>query len=244
MRVLVGLMILGFAVFIAGSLIVYVIIYNSIIKKRITRGETGGRQLPSPKNILLVVLSIAVVVAITITVINVLSASVYVDTGKLNTATDVSSRDWDVVSYTSEELADSNMAVYAQAFETGKLQGYTKEESAEGDFRYVLFKSEDSFDILHPAFVLFVEYTGDEDYGYFTDETGVFSLQAKGTGVSSSTCGEASDYYFAAGNYEHSTAFCTYSLGLYKSDENMKYDIENGGISSADTYIDIDIIME
>lgn len=238
-----ALMILGFALFIAGSLIAYVIVYNCIIKKRIQRGETGGRQWPSPKNVLLVVLSIAVVIALTITVINVVSAWLYTN----NTDSGVSeanTQSLDVVSYTSEELKDSNMAVYASAFETGELKGYTKEESTEGDFHYVLFKSEDTYDVLHPAFVMFVEYTGDEEYGYFADEIGLYGYEVAGTSVATSTCGDASEYYFVAGNYDWYDVFCNYSLGLYKSDKNMKFDIENGGVPSADTYIDIDITME
>lgn len=234
-----ALMILGFALFIAGSLIAYVIVYNCIIKKRIQRGETGGRQWPSPKNVLLVVLSITVVIALIITIINVISAHTYIN--NTSACMNERSQDWDSVSYTAEELMDSNMAVYASAFETGELTGYTKEEKTEADFRYLLFVSKEDYNILHPTFVLFVEYTGDEDYGYFADETGFFNLY-DGMGISSGSCGESSEYYFVAGNYDRHVKSCTYTLGLYKNEESIKADYAE--IINADTYIDIDITME
>lgn len=204
-----GICLAFIAVSVIAGLIVYTAIYNAKIKRRLAQGITTGKQWPQPKNIVLIILIVALSIVCVVSVINGFGNSNYPPVN-MNTIGYAES-------FLSYELQSSPYEYYIEAFETGKLSGYTLTEATEDEFHYMYFRSESYFDLLHPSFVLFVEYTGDEDYKGYIDS----SVISFGTafGVSGMDCGETSEYFCVVGNVDHMQGHdVTYQLYLYNTE--------------------------
>lgn len=232
---LTGVLLLGIIFIVGITLIAYKLIYNIAINRRLSQGIVDGRQWPSPKSVLLSVLIVILLVIIVIFAIGMSNQNA--ENIKSNY-----SQAYDVITHTSDELDGTAMEIYKDAYTTGKLSGYTKEEKTEGDFHYVCFKSEDGYDALHPAFVMFVEYIGVDDFEGYMDISSID--RANYSLVCGSSCGETSDYYFVAGNFNYYDASCTYSLGLYKDYSALKKAYDNQLLDKADEIFEITINMD
>lgn len=236
---LLALMILTFAFFIGLILILYNVIYNYRIKKRMERGETGGRQWPTPRNVLFVVLIIAVVIALTITAISVLTSNQHVPHVSPSHYEPVVSKDCFSQFYRSEDLLQSDMSVYAGIYPDGNLSEYVKNEYTEGEFRCVVYTNKSSLSPM-PDFVAFVEYAGDGEFEKVVEYTRMEQGHPQVVN-SGGSCEDVSEYYFIAGNFSDYTTGCTQSIGLYKDAEKAQHDIENDSLENADVFIDIKI---
>lgn len=132
--------------------LIYWFAYNQHVKRMIEHPELGGRPWPSPMKVLLVELLVLAVLLVG----GVVSNIVQVDH---NTRT-VNEMPLEVATYADDELADTWMETYAVGV-AEELPGYTLEEYNETDWSYRLFTAEDP-DTMHPAFLLFAVYTGEE----------------------------------------------------------------------------------
>ncbi len=228
------LLILGIIFIVGATLIVYKVIYNLVIKRRLSQGLVDGRQWPSPKSILLSVLIAILLIIIVISSIGIPNK----DTSSIKTNYN---QLCNVVTHTSDELNGTAMGIYKNAYSTGKLSGYTKEEQTKGNFHYICFKSDDGYDALHPAFVMFVEYIGSDDFEGYMDISSINSDD--GSWGYDSSCGETSDYYFVAGNFDYDTISCTYTLGLYNDYSALQKAYDNQSFDNADEVFEITIDM-
>ena len=236
-----ALMILAFAFCIGGILIIYNLIYNFRIKKRMERGETGGRQWPTPKNVLFVVLVAAVIIALIITALNVMAVDTFVNNTSSGTHEVIENAVCSSQFYRSEDLLQSELSVFAEIYPDGNLEGYERNERTEGDFRYIVYKN-GSYNSLMPDFVAFVEYVGDGEFEKVVQYT--FMEQGRSQIANSAgSCEDVSDYYFIAGNFSDDTTGCTQSIGLYKDAEKAQQDIESDkeDLLNADVAIEINI---
>lgn len=202
---------------VTAGLIVYTVIYNARIKKRLSQGITTGRQWPQPKNIAMIILIVTLSIVCVVTVLTSFPRTRYSDVNVNNIGT--------IESYLSSELDGTPYEHYIDAYETGKLTGYTLTEASDDEFSYKYFRSETYFDLLHPSFVLFVEYTGNENHTGYIESTSI--SYSKELGASSMECSETSDYICVIGNVNHTEGHnATYQLNLYKTE--------------ADAYIEFD----
>ncbi len=218
-----GIFLAFIAVSVIAGLIIYTAIYNAKIKRRLEQGITTGKQWPQPKNIVLIILivtlSISCVVAIISSFPRVKNSTVNVN----NIGT--------VESYLSSELRETPYEHYIKAYETGKLSGYTLTEATEDEFSYKYFRSENYFNLNHPSFVLFVEYTGDENLKGYIDSSSIFYETE--AGVSGMICGETSDFFCIIGNVNHDMGHeVTYNLNLYDTEASAYKEFER--ISSSE----------
>lgn len=191
------------------GLIVYTTIYNAKIKRRLEQGITTGKQWPQPKNIVLIILIAALTIVCVVTILTSFPRAKYSHINVNNIGT--------VESYLSSELEGTPYEHYIEAYETGKLTGYTLTEATEDEFSYKYFRSENYFNLIHPSFVLFVDYTGEENYNGYIDSSAISFGGA--VGVSGSNCGETSDYFCIIGNVNHLEGHSTtYNLNLYSTE--------------------------
>lgn len=191
------------------GLIIYSAIYNARIRRRLSQGITTGKQWPQPKNILMIILITSLSI---VCIVSVISAFPRVRNANLNV-----NNIGTVESYQSYELKGSPYEHYIEAYETGKLTGYTLTEASDDEFSYKYFRSDSYFNLLHPSFVLFVEYTGDENLTGYIDSASI--SYGKELGTSSMECSEVSDYFCVIGNVNHNEGHsATYQLNLYKTE--------------------------
>ena len=199
------------------GLIVYTTIYNAKIKRRLEQGITTGKQWPQPKNIVLIILIAALSIACVVTILTSFPRAKYSHINVNNIGT--------VESYLSSELEGTPYEHYIEAYETGKLTGYTLTEATEDEFSYKYFRSDDYFNLLHPSFVLFVDYNGSEKLTGFIDSGSI----SYGTefGTEGKVCGETSDYFCIIGNVNHYEGHSvTYSLNLYSTESEAFKEFE------------------
>lgn len=206
------------------GLVAYKAIYNARIKRRLFQGDTTGKQWPQPRNVVLTVLIVALSIVCVASVLSGFAErrQTYVNINHIG----------DVQSYRPHELPDSQYDHLLEAYETGSLSGYTLTEGTEGDFHYLYFRSEHYFDLLHPSFVLFVEYVGEQDYGWVNETTGIsFGTES---GFSGSSCCETAPYFCVVGNVNHAEGHsATYQLSLYAAQADVKKDFDGDTTANA-----------
>lgn len=212
-----GIFLAFIIVSVIAGVIVYTALYNAKIKRRLEQGITTGRQWPQPKNIVLIILIAALSI---ICVISVIKGFKRTNTPPVN----INNIGY-AESFLSYELKDSQFEHYIEAYETGKLSGYTLTEATEDEFTYKYFRSEDYFNLLHPSFVLFVDYIGTDELTGFIDSSSI----SYGTelGVSGQNCGETSDYFCIIGNVNHLEGHsATYNLNLFGTEDEALKEFE------------------
>lgn len=223
-----GIFLVFIAISVIVGLIVYTTIYNARIKRRLSQGDTTGRQWPQPKNIVLIILIVALIIVSVVSVIGGFGNMKQVPVNINHIGA--------VESYLSYELQGSQYEHYIEAYETGKLNGYTLTEATEGEFHYMYFRSENYFDLLHPSFVLFIEYTGKEEYKGYVDSYAI--SYGSEFGVSGKECGETADYFCVVGNVNHAEGHdVTYQLALYNTETDALENFENEVIANSEKTI-------
>ncbi len=210
--IIFGLLLIFIIASVIIGLVIYTIIYNTAIKRKLSQGITTGRQWPQPKNIVLIILIVALSIACVVTILTSFPRTKYPDVNVNNIGT--------VESYLSHELQGTPYEHYIEAYETGKLSGYTLTEATEDEFSYKYFRSESCFDLLHPSFVLFVEYIGSDELTGFIDSSSI--SYGTGLGASGMICGETSDYFCIIGNVNHLEGHdVTYTLSLFSTESEV-----------------------
>ncbi|MBQ3544625.1 MAG: hypothetical protein IJA34_06535 [Lachnospiraceae bacterium] len=211
------------------SLAIYTFMYNKSIEAKLKKGDKSGIQWPEPKNIVLVIMTVLVVVS---GIINLLSS----DSGSgqvVNVNQYV-----DYATYTSKDIVGSSAENYVEAFEKGELKGYKKEEKTENNFHYIYFVSEEDYDILHPSFILFVEYVGEKEYKCYMDEAKVYLDE--GNNFSSSGGGENEEYYVVVGNIDLDSGYgFKYEMGMYEDEAKMEKEVNEDCLKDASERVSI-----
>lgn len=140
-----NLLILGIAVAVVVRL--YLSVYNRIINARIAQGRQGCR-LPEPGSFLYILLIGALIILL-------LSAG----SGLVQTvSSDASDMRCYLQAFPEEELPDSWAGVYTKE----QNPGYTRREAEDGLFSFIIFESSEPYDGLHPDFLIWVSYRGEE----------------------------------------------------------------------------------
>lgn len=218
MAVLVLFFLIGIIALIIFSLVVYTYLYNRKIKQVFEAGDTSGRQWPAPKNVIGMILIIILILYGIISIVH--NSEKQGQTGNVSINYEAGN-----AFYTADTLKGTYAENYVQAFETGMLTGYEMTEKTEGNFHYMCFLSSDDYDSLHPGFILFIEYIGNEEYeAYRADNTEYIN---DNNNFSYSDWGEASEYYCVIGNIDfdkYEKYSCT--LALYDTSKNMEEDID------------------
>lgn len=169
MLILLGLILIGTIVLTLVISAIYLGIYQRNINKQLRTG-VKAKKLPAPLSVFIGVL--VTTLWVSGTVICVIGATLYLT---LPTASVTGNTDINEVTttfshwYTPEEIPDTYAALYQ-----GKedLPGYAKFQKTDGDFSYTYYISESSYDILHPKCIVFLEYTGNEDYDFYEFHSG------------------------------------------------------------------------
>lgn len=211
------------------SLVVYTFVYNRRIARNFNMGKVSGKQWPAPKNIVLIVL----VVFLTIfCLLNIISKN------ENNQTDTLVNQNMSYISYTSDEIEGTYAENYVEAFLEGELSGYRKVEKTEDDFHYMYFISEQGYDILHPSFILFVEYIGENEYKGYMDKSTIYINEDNNYGSSSGN--EVAEFYCVIGNinFEENAGF-SYELALYEDTNEMKMDFEDEKLQKAEKKIEI-----
>lgn len=226
--------ILGIIILVFISILVYTAIYNAKISRQLQQKNMVGKQWPSPRNVVLTVVIIILAICFIGSILN--------NKGDSQTVVYSANQYADYVSYTSDEIKNTAYKHYTEAFETGELAGYDKIEKTEGDFHYMYFISSEKYNILHPSFILFVEYTGDKKISGYLDESRIYHDEGNSWGGCGG--GNAADYYCVIGNINFETYMgFSYRLSVYddtsklgedKRDEESKW---KNGIDSIDIWI-------
>lgn len=211
------------------SLAIYTFMYNKSIEAKLKKGDKSGIQWPEPKNIVLVIMTVLVVVS---GIMNLLS-----DDGgsvqKINVNQYV-----DYATYKSKDIIGTSAENYIEAFEKGELKGYKKEEKTENNFHYMYFVSEEEYDIIHPSFVLFVEYVGENEYKCYMDEAKVYLDE--GNNFSSAGGGTSEKYYVVVGNINLDNGYgFEYEIGLYEDETKMEKESDEDCLKGASERVSI-----
>ncbi len=189
--------------------IVYLLVYQHVINKRLYEQKTDGKKLLSPRTF-----SIAALVAVLLIFgigTAVMRLSVGSSTGIENKYLNAT---YDFTVHSSGNIVDS----YAAGYSTEKNAGYERHEETIGDIKFIYFTSKDSFDIFHPSYIIFAEYVGNDtsvvSYGYdgrYLSDAGtkICSKGASGAKIQKSICITGS-----------ASLDCTFSLTIYLYDDS------------------------
>lgn len=221
--------ILGISIVLVLAIVIFILyttIYNAKIAKQLQKGMTKGKQWPAPKNIVLG----AVIICL---IINFLASN---NNGNYNEQVYSVNQFTDYVEYTSEEIKGTVYEQYTVAYETGELAGYEKVEKTENNFHYVYFISEE-YDILHPTFILFVEYVGENNNLRYTSESKI--QESEGNSWGSGSGGNTSEYYCVIGNMDLGKIDgFNYTLALYDDSVEVE-DIKKDNMENTSDNISI-----
>ena len=195
--------------------LIYWFAYNRHVKRLMEHPEPGGKPWPSPGKVLVVELLVLAVGAMVVFVANLTYTTFQISDSWEGQETPV-----EVATYESGELSGTWLEQYT-AGTAGELPGYTLREYDAERWHYLFYEAEEP-DSMHPAFLLYTIYVGEEDYAGCVCET---ALGDAGMRDSSAFCGEVPDYYLTVGN-ERSAACEALELrtALYTDAEAMTAD--------------------
>lgn len=138
----------------AVAVVIYRAVYQNSINKRLNNGEIRHHRMPSPFTFTLVAVITALVAAVAVTAFMPSSGDVIIPDEYRNAVFD------------AEGYNPNEMTGYRTAYSIDGNPGYTKQVEQKGDVRFTCFVREDDFDLYHPSFIVFAEYTGDKNILY------------------------------------------------------------------------------
>ena len=209
------------------AVFIYMLIYNHRINKQLNGEKQYKHRSVNPQSIIIIVLCIMLVV------ISALSIASSINQGK---TTEDELDKCSSIFYTADEFRESSLSIYESAYKNGELLGYDKTEKNDGNFHYILFEKEETYDTLQPDFIMFIEYKGKEDFSESLVKDSMFSYH-NGT-ESMISYDEPTEYYFVCANTEDSIDY-SFSLGLYKDKIVRDKDFDNVTLINADELFEI-----
>lgn len=230
------LIIIPLVVIAVVALLIYTAVYNHRIKKQLSGEATYKHQYIEPKSIIIIILSIMLVIMMI-----ALTGVWNYKNPKIN------SDKYQSQFYSSEELENTPFSIYKNLYSrdslnhyTAKpLEGYTREEKTEDNFRYILYKSEDDYiSALYPTFIMFVEYTGNKSYeGCVAMDSMQFG---DGSHETATLPDEIPEYFFVCGNADKNVDYA-FTLGLYSERAVAQSDFDEQNCVGADELFEITI---
>lgn len=201
---------------IAAPTFIYVKIYQGRINKRISNiNDKSSKQMLEPFRFCIIWSASVVILSILFIVIinNAVNSDISDSLGS-----------YYFEIYEGDEIPES----YIANFSMEENAGYVKAEKEEKDFRVTAFYSKEDYDGLHPSFIVYVQYTGNEEYvaqdvyGSFGDNNGLSSGQGY-------TGGDGERIICFAGYINEEAEFITSFKGrvYYMDEDNMKLSKEN-----------------
>lgn len=201
-----ALTIFGLILFVTAAVVIAVItiylgIYRRNINKAVDQSGKVHRKMPAPYKVALGV--IAVVLVTYIVILAVLRAG--------GAGNDIPESYYDG-KYTFKEYSSEGMTGGLSVYSIKENPGYEKFVEEKNNLRITYFLSETPYDTLHPTFLVYVEYTGEEEaeyygyYGEFQTDSGAGLMGAGGAGA------EYNDYVVFVGNHNMP---CQFALNMY-----------------------------
>lgn len=188
--------------------------YNTKYKANSNEEYKSRKSMPSPGSIAKVGIIFVLSILFILFILNVYG---------MNNATTSDYQDNTIIeykTYTSEQIKNTAYEQYVSAYYNKKLTGYSVIEKEEDDIKYMLFISEGEYTSLHPAFIMFVSYAGEDEIKYYMDENKICFNEERN--VTTGGMGMASEYYCIIGNmnFDNISHFI-YKISLY-SDGNIE----------------------
>lgn len=161
--------------------VVYFFLYQFLINRRLKTGKKG-KSIPTPR------------VGIVISVILIMILVPILLSGNKTYPNAATIADCDV--FRSDTIPETYATVYKKGED---ISGYNRYELVDGNFLYTYYMSITEFDVLHPKFIIFVEYIGENENDIYKISSG-FSYVDGGCAYTSSGEAKANDYYCIVGN--------------------------------------------
>lgn len=164
----IGISIIGFILLALFISVIYFCIYQYSINKQLQTG-TKKKTLPTPLNVCITVL------IVTLLTIVIISTGLIVYQNVNHTSYDKAYTNFNSAKtvysdcYTSDDISDTYAALYE---EKNELPGYTKYQKTDGAFLYTYYISNTDYDILHPKCIVFLEYSGTDNYDLYAIDSG------------------------------------------------------------------------
>jgi len=220
-----GVMIFVAIAIIAVAVVIYLIIYRRRINKQLNGEAVKSRRLPSP-----LAFSISTVLVVAVVFAGVTAFMALTDFG----AEKIPAEYRNAV-YEYQAFSPSQMTGYRRFYSLYENPGYTKTVEQRGDIRFTCFASDNTFDFYHPAFIIYAEYTGDNDILYYGVQGDYFlpdERQMTGKGHAGS---EFEDYICVIGTSSIQSRFeltvYLYDSGLKSSEDKGEYAVASEAIS-------------
>ncbi len=135
-------------------IVLYMIFYMYRINKQLRDDTRKSCKLPSPLTFLIVTV-IVMLVAVTGSALNMASGyEVKVP------------EEYMVATYEYRDYNPNQMTGCRSLYSLDENPGYSKTVEQKGDIKFSVFTRTDSFDIFHPSFIIYAEYTGINDILY------------------------------------------------------------------------------
>jgi len=209
MRVAIGSMIIIAIIVVVVAIASYRLFYQYKINKQLQDESTKYRTSLSP-----LTFSIIFGFAVLIVFAGMLTIMALTDFGAVKVSAVYRNAIYDYQDYNPDQMTG-----YRSTYSIEENLGYIKNVEQKGDIRFTYFIREDNFDIFHPTFIIYVEYTGDKEILYrgvqgdFTVENDM-PISNRG-----SAGGEFKNYLCVFGN---ATIQSTFDLTVYLYDSNLK----------------------
>lgn len=198
---IVLLLLLFAAVLAVIGVVVYFILYQKRINQALVNPMGNQRKWPSPGKVALIFVGVILVLFVVFLLIKRGSgATEGIDEmyweGK-----------YDFKTYSAEEMTG-----YLANYSIEENEGYTKEVEEIGDIRFTKFISDQPYDTFHPQFVMYVEYIGDDEAGFYGYD-GKFCTDEMETICGMGAAGsDYTDYFVVIGS---STVPCYFTYDAY-----------------------------
>lgn len=180
--------ILLYAALLAGAAvvacIVYFVVYQSVINRRLREGQRQGRRLPAPG---MFAVGTVVFILLLFGGGSLLIRLSQPEPPSLGASALIPTYDFNV-------YGPEDMTGYRAGYDLEQNPGYTRQVQTQGQVRLTTFTTTQPYDAFHPTYILFAEYLGDaatyDFHGAFLDLEGkeLCSKGAGGADVSGPAC--------------------------------------------------------
>lgn len=140
------------AILVIAITVVYTSMYRVRINKHLASGEKGNAKVWSPMKVCIV----SVIAALA------LCAILFAAHSMKTPAAVTSKPDVTVEKYTADQMQTGYLSQYSREGNAG----YEKHDQVIGDIKYTWFVSKEGLNTLHPAFLIYAEYTGTDKAKY------------------------------------------------------------------------------
>ncbi len=197
---------------VALVLIIYFSAYKKNINKAVVENGEAPKRMAPPYKIFLILLVVAILI-----IVGIVSCKMGRKIADDSPEDRYYEATYNYSMYTEKGMKEAYRSVYS--IEENK--GYTKDVVEKGDVRFTYFISETPYDIIHPRFIIYIEYIGDNELvtfsynGKFKDANGNVIT---GYGMSGSDITKAS-VLTVLGNTDID---CIFELNIYYFDQFIK----------------------